>query len=501
MIDKKPIWQEALGGVAEDFFDLFLSPVRPFPEDVTYPEAPGMEVLIKDRFDGLVLPEKRLLHMVELIDENWAEQYEERVADWVALFEWEILRGCGDSAAFASDGASFEGLRRLARIWGMHLAQVMGRVMRTWEMYPLFGELMLVVAQLPDKELGEGFRLSLTPSYRKAHASVKYITALFSQNQRELQDAEQVLQASDADLAGDLEQAMYRVSSIELGRYLKQLLIEFATLWEELVSSEDFRQNLPDKLPFAFQWLAWYLGYCFRQRLQNDPPRAKRVLEAIGKHSEVDAVMEQYKFVHGWGGDRDRAIVLAWEPIGREIFRMNGQIPTVSGDEEQEWEEDQQLKLIGIADGLETYCRRNPAYVGLMDGVSGGVRSYLAKAAENKELSYYRKQNKDLLAEAKHASDFRTPDDEKAEELSDDEILSRLRERYHPSADPVVQEVEAKESAVAWYASLTEKEKTAVSLAAELDTEEEIAAEMGISQQRVSQLLKQTWRKYRKLCQ
>jgi len=76
MMDKRTIWQDALGDLAEDFFDLFLSPARAFPDDVSYPETPGMEALIKDRFDSLVLPEKRLLHMGELLDENWAEQHE-----------------------------------------------------------------------------------------------------------------------------------------------------------------------------------------------------------------------------------------------------------------------------------------------------------------------------------------------------------------------------------------------------------------------------------------
>jgi len=76
MMDKRTIWQDALGDLAEDFFDLFLSPARAFPDDVSYPETPGMEALIKDRFDSLVLPEKRLLHMGELLKENWAEQHE-----------------------------------------------------------------------------------------------------------------------------------------------------------------------------------------------------------------------------------------------------------------------------------------------------------------------------------------------------------------------------------------------------------------------------------------
>jgi len=224
------------------------------------------------------------------------------------------------------------------------------------------------------------------------------------------------------------------------------------------------------------------------------------VLEAIGSHKEIDASMEQYKFMHGWGGDRNRAVALVWQSVAPKLFGLSGQIPTVSGNERQEWEEDQQLKLIGLADGLETYCRKNPVFVGLMDGVSGGVRSYLAKAAKNKEINYYREQYTDgnkALTEAEHVADHRTPEED---ELPEDEILSRLKERHHPSGDPVLQEVEANESSVAWYESLTEKEKTVVNLRLYGYSEEEIAREMGISQQRVSQLLKQALRKRGKIC-
>ena len=132
--------------------------------------------------------------------------------------------------------------------------------------------------------------------------------------------------------------------------------------------------------------------------------------------------------------------------------------------------------------------------------MSGGVGSYLAKAAKNKEISYYRKQYTDgnrALTEAEHVADHRTPDED---ELPEDEILSRLKERHHPSGDPVLQEVEAEENSIAWHGSLTERENTAVNLAAKFDTEEEIAEEMGISQQRVSQLMKQALRKRRKIC-
>jgi len=503
MIEKQTIWQDALGELAEDLFDLFLSPLQPFPENVSYPATPGMEALINDRFDSLYLPDRRLVHLVERIDENWAEQYERRLADWTALFEWEVLKGFGNETAFASNGAGFEGLRQLAGTWGAYLAQVMGRVLTLWEMYEAVGDMVATVfRQLPAKELGEAMREFFTPGYLKAHASVKYVWGLSSEDRQAIREAEEILQASDADLSREIDTAMSGISSVEMGTYMKRFVTEIATFWGELVSSEDFRQKLPDTLPFAFQWVAWYMGYCFRQHLQNNPPRAKRVLEAIGSRKEADAVMEEYRWLHGWGGDRDKAVELGWQSVARKYFRINGRIDNITEDEDQE-------KLIGVANALEGYCGKNPAIVGLMDGVSGGVEAYLAKAGTNRAKSWCRSQRTDgnrVLTEAKHPESKDVADKcslaaDEIEELSDDEILSRLRERYHPSADPVVQEMEAKDSSIAWYRSLTEKEKTAVNLAAEFDTEEEIAEEMGISQQRVSQLLGQALRKYRKLCQ
>ena len=118
MIDKRTIWQQALGGLAEDFFDLFLSPLQPFPDNVSYPVTPGMEALINDRFDSLYLPEKRLVHLGELIEENLTEQDERKMADRIVLLEWEVLNGFGHEAALNLGGASFEGLRQLARISG-----------------------------------------------------------------------------------------------------------------------------------------------------------------------------------------------------------------------------------------------------------------------------------------------------------------------------------------------------------------------------------------------
>ena len=104
-----------------------------------------------------------------------------------------------------------------------------------------------------------------------------------------------------------------------------------------------------------------------------------------------------------------------------------------------------------------------------------------------------------VLTEAVHAEDLRHPDNGKDEELSDDEILSREKEKRYSSRNSLVEETEAKETIKEWYSSLTEKEKTAIDLKSAGYTETEIADKMGISRQRVSQLLHQAMRKYQKI--
>ncbi len=98
-----------------------------------------------------------------------------------------------------------------------------------------------------------------------------------------------------------------------------------------------------------------------------------------------------------------------------------------------------------------------------------------------------------------HAESLRHPDSEQDENLSDDEILSREKEKCHSSRDSLIEETESKETIKEWYASLTKREKTAVALKSAGYTETKIAGKMGIGHQRVSQLLHQSLRKYQKI--
>ncbi len=99
-----------------------------------------------------------------------------------------------------------------------------------------------------------------------------------------------------------------------------------------------------------------------------------------------------------------------------------------------------------------------------------------------------------------HAGDLRSRDDGGEEdERSDDEILSSEQEKHLSSENQVVELVEAKENWTSWMATLSEKEKIAVKFKMAEDSEAQIAQKMGISQQRVSQLISQARKKRQKI--
>ena len=176
-----------------------------------------------------------------------------------------------------------------------------------------------------------------------------------------------------------------------------------------------------------------------------------RLLEAIGRHREVAAVMEQYRFRHDWGGDRDSAIDSGWQALAPKYFGMSEKLKGIKKDEDEE-------KLIGVAQGLENYTKKNRAIDALEDSFLGKLGAYLKKAAQNQETDYYRKQTTDgnrVLTEAVSAEDLRHPDNDEDEELSDDEILSREKEKRYSSRNSIVEWIEFKETIKEWYASLT----------------------------------------------
>jgi RNA polymerase sigma factor (sigma-70 family) len=499
----KSVWQQSRYNLAHDFFDLLLPPVYPFGVEASYPKTASIEFLIKGHFDSLELPEHKLLRLETLMDESWVKDFPEKEADWATIFAYEVLQGAGGQLASSIEGASFEGLKQLARAWGSYLAREVERLFRRWQLFTAFADftfdLFNIFLQISAKELGEAIRESITPAYIRAGETVDYALALFCNDPAKMKESRSILEASDCELEKEIGNMFSGYSTRQLGRQMQWMLVEVLSGLRDFFSSSEFRERFSEELPRAMLIVcknaSWYIGYCLSLNLRYNPQRTKGLLEAMGHHQEITAAIEQYRYKYGWQGDRDRAIRLAWEAIAPKYFGLPSRVEDIHRDEGEE-------KFIGVAQGLEGYANKNRAVDALSDGFLGRLGTYLKRAAKNQETDYVRKLKTDgnkILKEAQHAEDFRQADREGDEEQPDEEILSGIKQERCPSDDAVVEEVEAKETLKAWYATLTEQERTAIALVLTLGNEEEIAQRMGISQQRVSQLLRQARKKYPKI--
>ena len=307
--------------------------------------------------------------------------------------------------------------------------------------------------------------------------------------------------ASDAELEREIANIFSGYSTKQLGREIQRIVDEALSELREIFTSKMLRSEFDGKLPAAllaaFRDLSWYIGYRLSQNLRHSPQRTTRLLEAIDHHKEIGATMEQYRYRHGWHGDRNKAVRLSWQSLAPRYLGFKGEVERIESDIQQE-------RLIGVADGLRDYSDRNPAIRAISDGFSGALAAYLQAAAENERKDYLKRQITEgnrALTKAKHASDLRSVDEEEGE-LSDEEILSREKEKYDPLRDTVLDQLESRESYTVWYDNLTEQERAAVRLKLALgteDTQKSIAKEMGITQQRVSQLLGQALKKWRQI--
>lgn len=501
-MEKEFIRQRAFQGFAAEFLDLFARPVSAFTEDVSYPKTQVMDDLFTERVGCIEVPEHGILRLEELASANSVGSWERDLADWTAIYEWRILEGFGDFTANGLRGDALEGLRSLAKTWAGYFVQVTRRLLGIWEAFSLTGDLTIELFNgIPPSQLGDALRGSLTPAYLRAHARVIYLDALLIQDHGMLREAECLIQSSDGDLYCEINKAFWGMSSAELGNLLKSLTAESFSFCREFFSNSDFEAAYVGALASGLQRPAWYLGYCFRQRLEMNPAGAQRLLKAIGARCEVDAAIQEYLWQHGWDGDRNAAVTLAWKSVAPKYFSTSGVIPVAGDDRSKAWDDPEQERLIGVASGLETYCRTTPAINALVGGASGALGAYLAKAGKNKEASHYRSQltiGNAALTEAVPAADFDDTRGREAFDLSDDDLLSSRLEPSALQANPVAEEFEAKEKAKAWRDSLTPRELMACRLKSADFSEKEIAGQMGIGQQRVSQLLIQARRKWDK---
>jgi len=481
----------------EDFLNLWLPPAKPFAIDPSYPNSPSMEALFKERGGSLHIPRKKLVLVDNVLSKYPVKQDLESVGDWAALYELDLLQGFGHDLPSEMRGVTFEGLKQLATTWGLYLNNTMRNSILRWEVVSTLGVHFVAALddlfrQIPSKELGDAIRGSVTPAYIRAGATARYSVALLEGNKRELKETLGILQASDADLNEEIRYMLRRHPAEEAGRELQQKVAEMASFIKAISSNDRFARKFKAGLRAASRLISWFIGQRLRQNMEYNPENVKALLEAVNSHKEIQAAVEQYRYKYAWQGDRNKAVVLGWQAIAPKYFRMSLNVDEIREDENQE-------RLIGMQQGLEKYVNKRPAIVALREGLLGKLGAYLNKAATNEQIDYIRKQVTDghrIQTEADHASDLRHADNEEDEELTDEEILSREEEKHHPSRDALVKELEFKEKLSRWVSLLTESEKTATDLKSDGYTQIEIADMMGITQQRVSQLLCSALAKY-----
>jgi len=493
------VWQETQWGLVGDFLDLFLPPLYEAAVEADYPQSSAVKPVIEGLAPNIEFPETKLLRLQQYPHEATADVFERRISDWPVILAFDLLEGFGHGAASKLQGAEFDGLKQLANVWGLRLAREFQRVFQRLEFFTsgldLALDCVLVLRQLPARELGDMIRAAATPAYVRAGQIAAYQFALLNGDLAGMSESQSIVQASDVEIQRGIDSFFGGYSSQAIGRYWQRLTVEFVAVLREVLSSDWFKQHYLDMWPLLTRQMSWYVGYRLRQNMEYDPARTARLLEAVGRHKEIAAVFEQYRNRYDWGGDTTKAIRLGWQAVAPKYFQLPGKVEDIKEDDGQE-------KLIGMAEGLQDYAGKNPAIDGLTDGFLGKLAAYLAKAAKNQETDYLRKQTTDgnrILSEALHAEDFAHADAEEEEEESDEEILSRLKEKYCPSGDSVAEAPERKETLEEWWRELTEKERTAATLMDRFENQQKVAEVMGISQPAVSQLLWEAFRKYSKI--
>jgi RNA polymerase sigma factor (sigma-70 family) len=497
-------WEQTQYNLVQDFLDLLLPPKYDFVVENDYPKSVAMKALTQSHINDIKLPQSKLLQFETLLEESNLENFPSKEADWAIIFAFEILRGVGTPLGSDIDKNTLDGLKLLANEWGSYLARELTRFFKEWQLFTVFSDgifdlLAASFCQLPAKQLGEAIRESITPAYLRSQEVVSYEFAVFYDQRARMKESRNILLASDIELEREINDMFRHYSTKQIGTQVQKMVAEVTAQLKEGFSSSKFKAKFGEILPGAVlilsRNLSWFIGYRLRQNLHNDPQITRGLLEAISRHGEICAAMEQYRCRNDWDGDRNIAIELAWQAMAPKYFSMSSKMKAIIKDGDQE-------KLIGVSQGLENYTGKNRAIDALTDGFLGKLGAYLKKAAQNQETDYHRKQKTDgnrVLTKAAHAEDLRHPDNQKDGKLSDDEIFSREKEKRYFSHNSLAEETESKETIKEWWASLTEKEKTAIDLKSVGLTETEIADKMGICHQRVSQLLSHSMRKYRKI--
>lgn len=517
-------WERTQFGLVDDFLELFLPPIQKFAVEADYPRSPATRPMVENLGTSIEFPEAKLVRLEQYWDAPSADEFERSLSDWPVVLAFELLEGFGHNGAASLSSIEFEGLKQLANAWGLHLACDFRRIFHKFELFSggldLATDLILVIRQIPARDLGEMIRAAATPAYVRASQIAAYQYALFEGDRATMLESQSVIQASDAEIQREMDWLFKGDSTAVIGRRTQRLTIEFVSALKEILASDAFRQRYLEMWPIFTRQMAWTVGYRLYQNLKQDPTRTSRLLEAMGRFGEIAAAMEQYRCNHGWQGDRDKATRLVWQAVAPSFLHASKTIKSTQTAEHKEHSVEQaqalrstylsgnledihddaaQERLIGTAQGLGDYTKRNRAIEVLTDGLLGKLRAYLKRAAENEEEDYSRKQRTEgnrVLTEAKHVEDLCRADLEEDKEQTDDNVLSQEKQKRQTSADPVAEEVEAKDAIRTWYGILTEQERKVMDLKVTTGNEQDVARMMGISHQRVSQLLSQARRKW-----
>ncbi len=323
----RSVWERTQYGLVDDFLDLFLPPVYEFAVEADYPRSPATGQMVEKLGASVEFPEAKLLRLEQYWDEPSVEMFERRLSDWPVVLAFDLLEGFGHGAAANLGSAEFDGLKQLANVWGLHLACEFQRIFHRVELFrgglDLAADLILVIRQVPARDLGEMIRGAATPAYVRAGQIAAYQYALFNGDQAGMLESQGIIQASDAEIQREIDWLFKGYSSAVIGRYIQRLTIGVVSALKEVLTSDWFKQHYLDMWPIATRQMAWAVGYRLHQNLEHDPARVARLLEAIGRFGEIAAAMEQYRYNYGWQGDRDRATRIVWQAVAPSFLHVS----------------------------------------------------------------------------------------------------------------------------------------------------------------------------------
>lgn len=408
---KQHIWFDRQQ-VAEDFLDFLFRPEPVFPLQANMAKGEGWD---DDVVDNLSPPDKAATRLEQALPEG-TEAYETELADWYALYAWEVLQGLGTEVPQSLYGPDLEALTTLAQLWAGRLVDTLGRILKSWKLFQVVGEIVFsLLDQVPDKAMADRLAsFMLSPEYIKEQARSRYSSALFNGDTTKAEEALQVLRASNRELREEGERAVANTDLVELWRQLKATLEEMWNSWVTL-SQYIAEGHHEDVIKQFLRQLAWQIGLQLRHTLMTHPERARAILAAVQNSPEAHALTEQYNADYGWGGNCNRVIIILYDLTGPRAAGFPAKRQPAMQDIHKDQDE---VELIGLLEGVQDYTRKKTAAEALAGAIGGVFIPYLRGARRHQRASYVRDENK--------ARGIKVPPRWPQEGLTEDEIRKRI---------------------------------------------------------------------------